>query len=163
MDRKAWPEGAYRTGYVSQVVGALEDQTRLARLIVSVPDPLAYENDTLPALMINSFVETSIQATSLSDVVRLSRDYLREDETVWVMEEGKLKIREVAIDFMDAEYAYISDGLQPEDQVVTTNLSTVVDGSPLRTSEEGSAAQDTVSNEAEQMQGEIQSSDSTGP
>ncbi len=160
IDRKAWKEGAYRTGYVFQLVGALEDQTRMARLLVSVPDPLAYQHDSLPALMINSFVETRIYADEITDVVRLSRDYLRENETVWVMEDSKLRIREVNVAFMDAQYAYLSDGLQDEDQVVTTNLSTVVDGAPLRTSESTATARDTASDEAEQMQGDIPSSDS---
>ena len=150
VDQKAWKSGAYRTGYVSQLVGALEDQTRLARLLVSVPDPLAYQNDSLPALIINSFVEVNIQADSLADVVRLSRDYLREDETVWVMEEGELQIREVDIAFQDAQYAYISQGLQDGDGVVTTNLSTVTEGAKLRTrqSESISASDSTQPSEA---------------
>ena len=162
VDRKAWKKGAYRTGYVYQLVGALEDQTRMARLLVSVPDPLAYNNDSLPALMINSFVEASIQADKISDVVRLNRDYLREDETVWVMEEGKLRVREVDVTFMDAQYAYVADGLQDNDQVVTTNLSTVADGARLRTSEsDTTSGQDTLSGSARLNQGETQSLEST--
>ena len=159
VDRKAWPEGAYRTGYVQQLIGALEDQTRLARLLVSVPDPLAYQNDTLPALMINSFVETSIQANELSGIVRLSRDYIRENETVWVMEEGRLSIREVNVTFMDAEHAYISNGLQDSDQIVTTNLSTVADGARLRTEADTTATQDSTSASARISETETQSSE----
>ncbi len=149
-DSQAWEAGQYRTGYVYQLVGALEDQTRLARLLVSVPDPLAYQNDTLPALMINSFVETHIQADSLADVVRLNRDYLRENQTVWVMDKGKLSIREIDVAFMDAQYAYISQGLEETDQVVTTNLSTVVKGSPLRTAKADSTS--ATSTEASESQ-----------
>lgn len=160
-DPKAWKENEYRTGYVYQLVGALEDQTRLARLLVSVPDPLGYESDTVPSLMINSFVETRIQADSIPDVARLSRAYLRENETVWVMAGDSLSIREVNVAFMDAEYAYISEGLQDAEQVVTTNLSTVVAGSPLRTSETDTTRQDAPDAEAEQMQGDVQPSDST--
>ena len=133
LDRKAWRQGVYRTGYVYQLVGALEDQTRLAQLLVSVPDPLAYQNDSLPSLIINSFVEVNIQADSIADVVRLNRDYLREQETVWVMEAGKLQIRDVDVAFTDAQYAYIGRGLQDNDRIVTTNLSTVTEGAPLRT------------------------------
>jgi len=154
-DPKAWEADKYRKGYVYQLVGALEDQTRLARLLVSVPDPLGYQNDTLPPLMINSFVETRVLADSLTDVVRLNRDYLRENQTVWVMEKGELSIREVAVKFMDAKYAYIANGLQDEDQIVTTNLSTVVEGSPLRTSESDTTTSEASSAEADQMPGEI--------
>lgn len=133
-DRTAWQEGEYREGYLYKLVGALEDQTRLARILVLVPDPLAYKADSahVPPLMIGAFMETHIQGNEISDVIRLSRDYVRQDETVWVMEEGKLRIQDVEIVFSDAEYAYISKGLDENDQVVTTNLSTVVEGAKLR-------------------------------
>lgn len=131
-DRKAWAEEAYRTGYLYRLIGSLENQTRLARVLVTVPDPLAYLSDSVPSLIINSFVEANIQARELKDVVRLNRDYVREGEKVWVMEEGKLEIREVDILFEDATYAYIRSGLSEDDQVVMTNLATVTEGASLR-------------------------------
>ncbi|AHM61138.1 RND family efflux transporter MFP subunit [Flammeovirgaceae bacterium 311] len=133
-DRKAWQEGAYRTGYLYKLVGALEDQTRMARLLVAVPDPLAYrsESENLPPLMINSFVEARIQGEEIRDVIRLNRDYIRQNNTVWVMEDGELQIREVEIVMNDAEYAYIASGLRENEEVVTTNLSTITEGVKLR-------------------------------
>jgi RND family efflux transporter MFP subunit len=133
-NRSAWTAGEYREGHLYKLVGALEDRTRMARVLVSVPDPLAHgkENSDKPALMIGSFVETNIQARPLSDVVRLSRDHVRKNETVWVMEDEKLRIRDVDITFRDEQYAYITDGLEEGEQVVTTNLTTVVDGASLR-------------------------------
>jgi hypothetical protein len=50
-----------------------------------------------------------------------------------------LGIRNVDILFEDADYAYIRDGLSENDLIVTTNLSTVVEGSDLRI--ENSAAE----------------------
>lgn len=134
-DRKAWKVGEFRTGHIYRLVGALEDQTRMARILVSVPDPLAYKNDSLPALMINSFVEAEIRANEIKDVVRLSREFLRENETVWVMDNERLRIKDVDVVFQDADYAYISSGLNEGDQIVATNLSTVAEGARLRTSD----------------------------
>lgn len=133
-NRTAWDEGSYRTGTLHRLVGALEDQTRLARILVTVPDPMGYRADTagVPPLMIGSYVEVSIEAEALDDVIRLSRDHVRNDDTVWVMEDDTLRIRDVEIAFRDATYAYITSGLGDEAQVVTTNLSTVVDGAALR-------------------------------
>lgn len=148
-NRTAWKEGEYRVGHLYKLIGALEEQTRLARVLIAVPDPLAYRsgNANLPALMIGSFVEATIKAKALTDVIRLNRDYIRNNETVWVMEEGRLRIRNVDIVFRDAEYAYITDGLDEQEQVVTTNLSTVAEGARLRLEESGNASgQDTLSN-----------------
>lgn len=130
-----WSEGHYREGKLFRLVGALDAETRLARVLISVADPLVRKAsmDTLPPLMIGAFVESHIQARAIEDVVRLNRDYLRQGGTVWVMEDNQLQIRNVEIVFQDPEYAYISNGLSDNDQVVTTDLSTVVEGSPLRT------------------------------
>jgi hypothetical protein len=38
----------------------------------------------------------------------------------------------VEIIFRDNQYAYIQEGLAEGEKVVTTNLSTIVDGAPLR-------------------------------
>lgn len=149
-NRTAWEEDEYREGYLYKLVGALEDQTRMARVLVNVPDPHRYqaENPNAPPLMIGSFVETVIQAEELADVIRINRDYIRQDNTVWVMENEELRIRDVEIIFRDADYAYITNGLNDGDQVVVTNLTTVVDGSPLRLEESDSTTmEDTLSND----------------
>ena len=134
QNRTAWNAGEYRSGTLHQLVGALENQTRLARVIIDVDDPLGYKesNQDLPPLMIGAFVEAAIEAKEMNSVFRLDRDYLRKDNTVWVMKEGVLRIREATVLYQDAEYAYISGGLEDGDQVVITNLATVVDGAPLR-------------------------------
>lgn len=137
----SWPNSQFRKGKLFRLVGALDAQTRMARVLVSVPDPLARStrSDTIPPLMIGTFVETHIEAREIKDAIRLSRDYIRKDETVWVMEDGKLSIRDVEILFQDADYAYIRKGLSDNDMVVTTDLSTVVEGSGLRTEKAGAS------------------------
>lgn len=132
-NRSAWPEEIYREGTVHQLIGSLEEQTRLARLLVDVPDPLARGAASgKPPLILGSYVQTQIEGRLIGDVVRLERDYLRQNETVWVKKEGVLEIRNVNIAFRDAVYVYIREGLAGGEQVVTTNLSTVLDGAPLR-------------------------------
>lgn len=141
----AWPEEQYREGYLDKEIGALDGQTRLARVLVKVADPLAKKTDLegKPKLMIGTFVEVDIQANKLDNVVRLSRDYIRSNETVWVMKEGKLEIREVDIVLTDNDYAYIHKGLEEGEQIVITDLSTVSNGIGLRTRSEGSEKEPT--------------------
>lgn len=147
-NRTSWNEDEYRTGEIFRLVGALEDQTRMASLLISVEDPLSYlpENSGNPKLMIGSFVETIIQADELENVIRLSRDYVRQNDTVWVMEDSRLQIKNVDVLFRDADYAYITDGLKDGDQIVTTTLSTVVEGTRLRLNGGMAAEEDSVSN-----------------
>jgi len=146
-NRTAWPPDTYREGSLFRLIGTLEDQTRMARVLVRVPDPQAYKTDDpdVPRLMLGSFVEVHIPADELKDVIRLNRNYVRDDDTVWVMDEGELNIRDVEIIFRDVRYAYIKSGLSGGDRIVTTNLSTVSDGAPLRLEGSENTASDTSS------------------
>ncbi|MEE2770958.1 MAG: efflux RND transporter periplasmic adaptor subunit [Bacteroidota bacterium] len=141
MNETAWGEDAFREGFLDQQIGALDDQTRLARLLVKVPDPLATEKDSTnkPKMIIGSFVEANIQAKEIEDVVRLNRDFIRSNNTVWVMKDGKLEIREVKILLNDAQYAYITEGVNDGEEVVTSNISTVTEGAALRKENDSTA------------------------
>lgn len=142
-NRAAWPEDLFREGRVHRLIGALENQTRLARVLLTVPDPLAHEPGSAgrPPLMVGSYVEARIEGRPIEDVVRLDRDHLRRDDTVWVNEDNLLRIRQAEVVFRDSDYAYIRAGLDPGDRVVTTNLATVLDGAALRLEGEEGAAE----------------------
>lgn len=142
--RTAWPEDTWREGYLFRLVGELDMTTRMARALIAIDDPLAREAEAgnVPPLMIGAFVEARIRGREITDAVRIRRDHLRKDDTVWIMRDGKLAIEPVEVILRDAEYAYIRSGLGAEDQVVTSSLATVKEGVALRTDEAGQAATD---------------------
>lgn len=132
--RAAWAEGEFREGVLDQLVGELEGGTRLARIMVSVQDPLARqpEHAGQPSLIIGAFVEARIEGRKIANAVKLPRALVRGGDTVWLMREGALAIQPVNIVYQDAEFAYIDEGLSAGDQVVATNLATVREGIRLR-------------------------------
>ncbi len=132
--RTAWGEEESRQGRVERLIGEVDESTRLARVIVAVPDPLGGEGE--PALILGSIVQVEIEAKPIDGAVRLDREYLRQGDTVWVMREGKLRIQPVDVRFSDAEHAFIGGGLAAGDRVVTTNLATTVDGLAIRDTSE---------------------------
>ena len=127
----AWGKDAVRQGRVSRLIGALDESTRLARVLIVVDDPLARLSDA-PPLILDSLLETEIKGKVISDVVRLNRNYIRDEETVWVRKDGKLEIRSVEIQFRDGEYAYIGEGLEDKDEVVISTLATPAEGIGLK-------------------------------
>jgi len=131
--RTAWPDGTAREGYLYRLVGELEGDTRMARVIVAVDDPLGREGgEEAPALLIGSFVECRIHGRPIENVVRIPRSLVRKDDTVWLKRDGKLVIQPVDIVFQDAAHAFVGKGLSAGDQVVTTSLATVKEGISLR-------------------------------
>ena len=132
--RTAWPAGEVRQGYLYRLIGSLEGETRLARVLVAVEDPLALtpESSGLPPLMIGAFLECRIQGKEISHALRLPRDVIRSNDALWLMRGAELAIQPVEIVFQDSEYAYITGGLNADDQVITSSLATVEEGVPLR-------------------------------
>lgn len=141
----SWPEDTYRHGELFRHVGMLGGDTRMAQVLATVKDPLAIEsNGDKPSLIIGEFLEVTIEGIPIEGAVKLHRDYVRDGDTVWVMKDGELDIREVEIPFRDRDNAYVTEGLEDGDMVVTTSISAVRDGAPLRlrdssSDDEGSA------------------------
>ena len=132
--RTAWPADQSRDGRLYQLVGELEGDTRMARVLVTVNDPLARQSSSsgrMP-LVIGTFVECLIEGNPIEDVVKIRREHVRKGETAWVMRDGLLQIRPLDIVFQDAEHAYIGNGLEAGEQLVTSSLATVKEGVQLR-------------------------------
>jgi hypothetical protein len=142
-NRSAWPDEASREGRVVRDLGNLDVQSRMARLLVEVPDPLALEAQTEgPAMTLGAYVETRVEGRPLNNVIRLNRDYVHKNDTVWVMQNGTLDIRSVDVVFRDATHAYIGEGLKDGDTVVTSALSTIVQGAAIAVRGADETAQD---------------------
>lgn len=127
----AWGPDVTRPARVTRTIGSLDEQTRLAKVLITVSDPLGLESNA-SRLILDTLIEARIECRPVEDVIRLSRDYVRDGDTVWVMKDGKLEIRDTEIVFRDAEYAYIQGGLNGGEEIVTTTLATVADGVGLR-------------------------------
>ena len=146
----AWGSEVEREGQVTRMIGALDQQTRLARVVVTVTDPLGINSD-VPPLILGSLIEVRIDGVQIEDVVRLERQYVHDGDTVWVMKDNELDIRETEIAFRDAEFAYVKNGLDSGDEVVTTTLATVANGVQLRKVDEEEFVKEelTAKNDAE--------------
>ncbi len=126
----AWGSETSRQGTVLRLAGDLEEAGRMARLFVSVPDPLA---DSLPPLLIGAFVRVDITGQDLNQVAAIDRKLLRDGDAVWIMNaKDQLEIRPVGIAFRGRDHVYVRTGLQPGERLVLTDLAAPVAGMPLR-------------------------------
>ncbi len=130
-----WGEDQFRTGSVLCLLGELETQGRLARLLVTVDDPfcLKPQNQNLPQLLMGSYISAEIEGRTLSDVFPIQRSHLRDNDTVWIMDDdAQLEIRQVQIVFRGPERVYVKEGLTENEKLVLTDIAAPVAGMPLR-------------------------------
>jgi len=144
----AWGQEVFRVGRVLRLLAHLEEQGRMARLLVSVPSPLeSPEGRTLPPLLLGSYVRAEIIGRAARDVFAVPREYIRNGNQVWLMDEqNRLRIRTVEAVFRGPEAFYIRSGLEDGQRIVTTDLSSPVEGMLLRTAEKPSAEKNNSGN-----------------
>jgi len=144
--------GEFREGRVFRLLPDLEPNGRLARLLVSVRDPLALQPQDAgkPILILGDYVRGEIDGVGLPTAVALNRDLFRDGNRVWVMnEENQLEIRPVTVAFRGPDTLLVTEGLEPGDRVITTDLPAAVEGMALRTAEDGSTRDEDRPQEAE--------------
>ena len=132
----AWGKGVHRTGEVIRLRPEVEEQGRMARILISVEDPLALQvrHAGLPRMILSTYVRVEIEGATLSQVATVSRSALRDGNCVYLMgADGGLEIRPVEVVFRAGDAVY-ARGLAAGERLVTTDLSAPVQGMPLRLS-----------------------------
>jgi RND family efflux transporter MFP subunit len=124
-----------REGRVIQLLGDLETEGRMARILVAVRDPLNSKSgeDNQPPLLIGEYVHTDIEGRALESVYRIPRHALRDNSNIWlVSDENKLEIREVKALWRDTETVLLREGLRPGDQLIVSDLAAPINGMDLK-------------------------------
>jgi RND family efflux transporter MFP subunit len=133
-----------RTGRVVRLLGDLETEGRMARVLISVKDPLGSdaEGDGSAPLLIGEYVRVDIKGQQLHGVYRIPRTALRDNTHVWIVgEDRKLRIREVQTLWRDRDTVLLKDRLKPGDLLIVSDLSTPVDGMPVKVEDTKSKTQ----------------------
>jgi len=138
-DRNAWPSGKAREGTLKQVVAELSPATRMAKIIVEVSDPLQISGSQVSdgqlgsaPLISGAYVDVEMPGIALENSFKVPLKYVRKNNTVWVMQDKTLDIRQVDVAFKDDQYAYITNGLEDGDDVIKTDLARITQGAELR-------------------------------
>jgi RND family efflux transporter MFP subunit len=116
-------------GRVMRAEGKLDERSRMVDVVIRVENPYA----SRPPLVAGLFVAVEIQGRTLENAAVIPREALREDNTVWVVDEsGKLTFRPVEIARLTTTSAILKGGLASGEMLVLTSLKAVTDGMQVR-------------------------------
>lgn len=151
-------ETVTRPGRILRLLGDLDPVGRMARVLVSIDDPLLIEararrgatvagvavedvQDTgakrteqsdLP-LLLDSYVDVSLESESLQSVIEIPRRALQGGDRVFVYgTDGRLQIREVDVLWRRPETVLVTRGLEDGESIVVSRVPGAVEGLPLR-------------------------------
>lgn len=125
--------GYERSGRVLRLLGDLEPQGRMARIMVSVDDPLGRgDREPVQPLLIGEYVRVEIRGETLADIYRIPRSALRDNNTIWLVDaDGALQIKPVVTVWSDDRHVLIHDRITPGDRLVVSDLAAPVAGMPV--------------------------------
>lgn len=117
-------------GIIDRTEGAIDPTTRLSYVVAQIESPYRKQTDNdRPPLKVGLFVEASIEGKRLPNAIRIPRQALRANDTVYVVnKENRLDFKTVNVYKTDTESAIITDGLNDGDRVCLTPLEYAVIG-----------------------------------
>ncbi|MGO2167293.1 efflux RND transporter periplasmic adaptor subunit [Pseudoalteromonas sp.] len=111
--------GFSREAKIDRDLGVVDNATRMSSLVVRIEDPYGLAKPQ-PAIKFGSYVQVSFAGALLENIYRLPQELVN-NQTVWIVnQDQQLEPRKVKVIREEGEYFYISDGLEADDQLVTT-------------------------------------------
>ena len=127
--------GKKYSGRVLQLLSDLEEQGRMARIIIKISDPLGIRKrgrKNSDSLLLGEFTNAKVIGRYVDRVFRILPESVHDGKTVWLMGKDKrLAFKEIEILWRDDKYLY-TRGLNNGDQLIVSNLPAPVKGMEIR-------------------------------
>ena len=129
----SWSTGGQQQNYTGSIerIGAEINSSRGGIEVFASLNNTGFQFNIRPG----AFVEIVVPDKVFNDTVKLPEQSVYNGKHVYVVRDGKLNKREIAIAAYDGEYVLISSGLQTGEKVLSTRIAEVGEG--LRVREEG--------------------------
>ena len=128
-----------RSGTLERLLGSVDSAGRMAQLLISIGAPLTPGPKSLPVLL-GTYVKVEITGKVVSDVYRIPRKAMREQNKIYVGDaKGLLRVRIPEIIYESEDSIVIKSGLQPDDKVVLSNIASPLEGMKLAVEEPAEA------------------------
>lgn len=108
----------------------VDEQTRVFYLVAEVASPYDETRHPWP-LAVGQFVEARVPGTTIPLATRIPRSALHGGDSVYVVEQGKVRKRAVTVLRREQDSVIIGSGLAAGDQLLLSRLDVVVDGMPV--------------------------------
>lgn len=122
-------------GILARVDAAIDNRTRLIYATVEVANPYqptAANPQPFMPLAVGMFVKAAITGPTIEAALVIPREGLRNNSEAYVIEDGKLVVRQLNVVFKNNQEAIITEGLQAGDQVIVSVLQNPLPGMSVR-------------------------------
>ncbi len=120
-------------GKIVRTEGEIDPRSRMVNAVAQVANPYARSaGSTRPPLAVGLFVEADIYGREIRDVIVLPRSAIRGENRVLVVEDDKLRFRDVEVLRSERDNVIISAGVRPGEIVAVSPIEAAVEGMRVR-------------------------------
>jgi len=116
-------------GRVKRLHSGLEDSGKMARLTISINDPLGYRAGGYRqknSLLIGEYISSTIKGAYLQGVSRIPSMAVHDGDTIWITgEKDRLDLQKINIIWRDNEYVYTTS-LKDKIELILSDIATPV-------------------------------------
>lgn len=117
------------SGFIVRAESQIDPKTRMISVIATIP--MNAMNEINEKLKVGMFVNAEIDGLLYDGITIVPRSAVKND-MIWVVEKNVLRKKSVEVIRYEKDLAFIADGLEKNDRVLTTRLDSYVDGMPVR-------------------------------
>ena len=127
-----------RKGQVLRLMGELDPEGRMARLLIVIDDPLNLRSGEHDGkILLGSYVQVRIDGGYIDKVYSIPRPALREGDVIWVQDnESKLQIRTVSVVWRRADDVLVHVDLRPGEKLILSRLQSPLPGIQVKSVDE---------------------------
>ena len=131
-----WGKTTFREGRVIRLLTDLESEGRMARVLVSIKDPLNVHatGPQGPKVLLGTYLRAEIQGRDLEQVAKVDRHLIHDQDTVWLLkDDNTLEIRDVNILYRGPEDVLVAQSLREGERLIVNDIPSPTEGMALRT------------------------------
>lgn len=127
-----------RHGHVLRIMGDLDPEGRMARILIVIDDPLNLHAGVNARqgegrILLGSYVKVRINAGFFDNVYSIPRQALREGNVVWVQDnKDKLQVRDVDVVWRRKDEVLVNANLKQGDKLILSRLQSPLPGISVR-------------------------------
>ncbi|MEC9491339.1 efflux RND transporter periplasmic adaptor subunit [Flexistipes sp.] len=125
------------TGKVEEVLPDVQDKGLMAKLLITVNNPLQSD----PPLLVGDYAEVIFKGKILKDIYKIPRSAVSDRGKIYLVDsEYKLRIKEYDKMWEDEKYIYVKNTFPQEWKLVVSKIFAPSDGMKVKVSEENAGA-----------------------
>ncbi len=110
----------------------VDAKDRQAKVLISISQPHRATDSKQATLLLGSYVNCLLFAKAIDDVYVIENKFIKDDGSVWVVNDKKLYKRDLVIRYQDRQKSWVSDGFVAGDELLTSSIGVVTPGTPVR-------------------------------